>query len=355
MATRRTLLTTFAVGAGVAALGVTATPAFAAVAPRDVAVKPGTTSSNVTSLQYLLSAYGYKTSTDGYYGPVTKTSVTKFQGAKGLVKDGDAGPITMKAMLNSSKVAAKSGWGNGNTVKAVQTQLVKLGYDMLIDGGFGPLTTTDVKKYQAKRKINQTGTVDYTTWTYMFNPPSSSGTGLRKGPAVLVSQSGSGLSTWAYDCGPSAFVCLQLRLGREPGKWTDVAHRGAAINYARRTDLHMYNNTRGTGQISDEVGITSGFHRIGVDRAKSGGFDAALSAVRSGGVSMLGGSLAVAAKWNGRTTSSALHWIALVNYSSTSGKYQVADSSSQYNKLVWVTRSQLSAFAASWGDSVYIK
>lgn len=359
MPTRRTILTSFAAGAGAVALGGTTVQAMAdpasSAAARKVDIKPGTTNSNVVSLQYLLTAYGYKTTADGYYGSVTEASVKKFQGAKDLVKDGGAGPITMKAMLNSGKVAAKEGSSDQDIVKAVQAQLVKSGYEMAVDGDFGPLTTSSVKKYQSKCKLAKAGTVDYTTWTFLFNPPAESGSGLRKGPAVLVAQSGSGLATWAYDCGPSAFVCLELRLDHKPGKWTDVAHRGNAIDYARRTDLRMTNDSRGTGQISDGTGVAAGFQRIGVKQAKTGGFDAALSALKSGGVAMLGGDLAVAAKWNGRSTSSALHWIALIDYKSSTGKFQVADSSSKNNKLVWVTKNQLASFAKAWGDSVCIK
>ncbi|MGH8880899.1 MAG: peptidoglycan-binding domain-containing protein, partial [Stackebrandtia sp.] len=296
MPTRRTILTTFAAGAGIVALGATASQVLAdpaaSASPREVDLKPGGTTTNNAALQFLLTAYGHKTTADGYYGPVTEKSVAKFQGAKGLVKDGWAGPKTMKAMLGSGKVAAKRGWGNGNTVKAAQTLLVKVGYEMAVDGDFGPLTTSSVKKFQSKSKLSDSGTVDHTTWTFMFNPPEKPGSNLRKGPAVLVAQSGSGLSTWAYDCGPAAFVAVQLRLGDKPGKWSDVAHRGDAINHARRTVLKMTNDTRGTGQISDEVGLVSGFKRVGVDSAKTGGLDGALSAVRSGGVSMLGGDLA---------------------------------------------------------------
>src|SRR5690606_16128413 len=128
-------------------------------------------------------------------------------GARGLVKDGWAGPKTMKKMLDSHHVAAEKGWNNSNTARATQTLLVKLGYSMAVDGDFGPLTESSVKKVQKKHKIAQSGTMTYPTWTFMFNPPSGGGGGgLRKGPAVLVSQSGTGLNSWMADCGPSVFV-----------------------------------------------------------------------------------------------------------------------------------------------------
>ncbi|MFG3257444.1 peptidoglycan-binding protein [Streptomyces sp. NPDC048172] len=359
MPTRRTLLRSIAAGAGAVALGVSGSQALAATAAapssREVDLEPGSTSSEVTALQYLLTEYGYKTTADGYYGPVSEKAVAKFQGAHGLVKDGWAGPLTMKKLLDNSKATAKQDSDNRNAVRAAQALLVERGYEMAVDGDFGSLTLSSVKKYQAKCKLKDSGTVDYTTWTFLFSPPRKPGPDPKEGKSVLVAQSGSGLSTWAYDCGPAAFVSVQLRLGRTPGKWTDVDHRGDAIDHARRTVLRMTNDTRGTGQISDEVGVVAGFKRIGVDQARTGGFGDALSTVRAGGVSMLGGDLAVCAKWNGRSTGSTLHWIAVLDYSSKSGKYQVADSSSQHNKLVWVTSGQLKSFASAWGDSVCVK
>ncbi|GAA2100350.1 hypothetical protein GCM10009801_72830 [Streptomyces albiaxialis] len=359
MPTRRTLLRSIAAGAGAAALGIPGAQAFAGTAaapsPREVDLRPGSTGSEVTAMQHLLTEYGHKTSADGYYGPVTEKSVAKFQGAHSLVKDGWAGPLTMKKMLDNGKATAEQGSDNRGAVRAAQTLLVERGYEMAVDGDFGPLTSSSVEKYQSTCKLKASGTVDHTTWTFLFSPPRKPGPGPVDGKAVLVAQSGSGLSTWAYDCGPAAFVSVQLRLGRKPGKWTDVAHRGDAIDYARRTVLRMTDDTRGTGQIGDEVGLVAGFERIGVDRAGTGGFDDALSTVRAGGVSMLGGDLAVCAEWNGRSTGSTLHWIALLDHSAESGEYQVADSSSKHNKLVWVTSGQLAAFARTWGASVCLK
>ena len=359
MPSRRAVLASVAGMAGIAALGIATGPAVAgttvAATARPVAIPPGSTGPNVASLQYLLTAFGYVATADGYYGPVTQDQVRRFQAEYRLVQDGDAGPITMAAMLDSGRVNAARGWTDSDCTRAVQTQLVRHGYEMLVDGDFGPLTETDLTQYQTGCALPGSGVADYVTWTHLFNPPASPGTGYRRGPAVLVSQSGSGLDTWAYDCGPAGFVAMQLRMGRTPGRWTDVTGRGAAIDHARRTDLHMYNDTRGTGQIGDDVGIVAGFERIGVTAATSGGFDAAIAALASGGIAMLGGDLRVAAAWNGRATGSTLHWISILDHRSSDGMYQVADPSSQYNTLVWVTQAQLAAFAASWGASVCLR
>ncbi|HZE40035.1 MAG TPA: peptidoglycan-binding protein [Stackebrandtia sp.] len=358
MPSRRTILTSAAAGAGVIALGAVGAQALAQSAggasPRQVYVDRHSVYSNIMALQYLLNAYGIKAKADGSYGPQTKTAVARFQSAHHLSKDGSAGPATMKTMIGGKNVAAHNGWPNKNTVKAIQQLLYKIGYQVKTDGSFGAATNSSVRHFQSKHKLPITGTVDYATWTFLFNPPAAPGSGVRKGPAVLVSQAGTGLASWAHDCGPAAFVAVELRLGRKPGHWTSVSHRGDAIHYARRTNLHMYNDSQGTSQVKGASGVTAGFHRAGVSQAKTGDFAAATKALRSGGVAMLGGDLKVAAAWNGRGTSSVSHWIALLDYKSSSGKYLVSEPSSSHNKLVWVSGNQLTSFARSWGASVYI-
>lgn len=370
MSTRRTLISAVAVSAAVTMLGsaaATAAPmhsgvstqaaAATAVAPRPLYVSKDSAYSNIVSLQYLLNAYSIKTAVDGSYGPATVAAVKSFQSKHGLGADGSAGPATMKAMVGGSNTAVRQGWSNANTTKAVERQLVKLGYQVAVDGSFSATDATDVKYQQAKYKLPVTGVVDYTTWTYLFNPPAAPGTGVRKGPVVLVAQSGTGLSTWASDCGPSSFVAMELRLGRKPANWTDVAHRAAAISYARKTALRMTNPSKGTSQIGGVAGVTAGFHRIGESRATTASWSTGASAVRSGGVAMFVGSLKVAAAWNGRAVSHDVgHWITVVDYSASKG-YLALDPSSQNNKPVWISGTQLTKFSSSslGSGAVYVK
>lgn len=294
---------------------------------------------------------------DGSYGPATVAAVKSFQSKHGLSPDGSAGPATMKAMVGGSNTAVRAGWPNPNTVKAVERQLVKIGYKVPVDGTFSATDANDVKYQQAKYKLPVTGVVDYTTWTYLFNPPAAPGTGVRKGPVVLVAQSGTGLATWKVDCGPSSFVAMELRLGRKPANWTDVAHRGSAITYARKTALQMSNPSQGTRQIHGVSGVVAGFHRIGESRATGASWTTGAAAVRSGGVAMFVGSLKVAASWNGRTAGDGGHWITIVDYSASKG-YLALDPSSQYNKPVWISGTQLSKFSSNssiGSGAVYVK
>lgn len=63
---------------------------------------PGDVNHFITNLQTDLNSYGdYGLDTDGYYGPLTKAAVKKFQQEKGLDDDGIAGDKTKKALYNA--------------------------------------------------------------------------------------------------------------------------------------------------------------------------------------------------------------------------------------------------------------
>lgn len=69
----------------------------------DHTLRPGTWDSDVYELQGKLKAMGYFdfAVTTGYYGPVTKDAVIKYQRAKGLSVDGIAGPQTFNSIQNN--------------------------------------------------------------------------------------------------------------------------------------------------------------------------------------------------------------------------------------------------------------
>ena len=350
--TRRGLMRGFAALTATAALATTSvsSPAFAATA-REAYFSPTSSASNIRALQYALTANGIATSADGSYGPGTTASVKTFQSRSGLTADGSAGPATTQKLLGGSNMAAKYGWTNTNTNKAVQTLLIANGQSVPLDGSFGPATRSAVETLQSRFGLASTGTVDWITWTYLINPPTTSPTGgLRKGPVTLVSQAGTGLASWAADCGPTSFLMLELRLGLKPYGWSN---RATAISYIRHTVLGMNDNSRGTSQIGAN-GIVSGFKKVGVT-AGHGGVAEGTAAVRAGGVAMQQGKLDVAYSWQGVSKSTGeYHWVALLDYNSANGTYLIGDPSSQYNKLVWVTQSQLTTFGGSYPDSVYV-
>ena len=70
----------------------------------DHTLRPGTWDNDVYELQGKLKAMGYFdfAVTTGYYGPVTKDAVIKYQKAKGLLVDGIAGQQTFNSIQNNS-------------------------------------------------------------------------------------------------------------------------------------------------------------------------------------------------------------------------------------------------------------
>ncbi|WP_425590702.1 3D domain-containing protein [Fictibacillus phosphorivorans] len=69
----------------------------------DHTLRPGTWDNDVYELQGKLKAMGYFdfAVTTGYYGPVTKEAVIKYQKAKGLKVDGIAGQQTFNSIQNN--------------------------------------------------------------------------------------------------------------------------------------------------------------------------------------------------------------------------------------------------------------
>ncbi len=73
----------------------------------DSTLKYGMRSSDVTTLQTKLKSQGYFNSTaTGYFGSLTKSSVVKFQKAKGLSADGIVGKATFAALGKTTAKAA---------------------------------------------------------------------------------------------------------------------------------------------------------------------------------------------------------------------------------------------------------
>jgi peptidoglycan hydrolase-like protein with peptidoglycan-binding domain len=78
----------------------TTTPA---VHPPTTTLTPGVRGAQVRVLQRALAELGYSAGTiDGYYGPATKTAVSKFQRAHQLTADGTVGPATLTALRRAT-------------------------------------------------------------------------------------------------------------------------------------------------------------------------------------------------------------------------------------------------------------
>jgi rare lipoprotein A (peptidoglycan hydrolase) len=64
----------------------------------DRVLKKGTAGNDVKTLQVLLTRRGFEVPSTGYFGPITKRKVKRFQRARSLTADGIVGPMTRRAL-----------------------------------------------------------------------------------------------------------------------------------------------------------------------------------------------------------------------------------------------------------------
>lgn len=148
----------FTAGATAAAGGSTAHAVRAASWPT---VRKGARGETVRTIQYLLTARGFREPVDGIYGKDTTATVKRFQKANKLSQDGSVGPKTWPKLI----VTVKQG-SRGSAVRAVQSQLRnRFGYkSVAVDGVFGKATAAAVKNFQSKKKLKVDGIVGSATW-----------------------------------------------------------------------------------------------------------------------------------------------------------------------------------------------
>lgn len=138
----------------------------------------GTQSTAVRAMQRALKSKGYyKGTVDGKFGQKTRSAVYRYQKAIGLRADGKPGNKTLSALYEgtsaantvdnkkASAVVTKNPktlyYGNtGDTIKNLQRLLRKAGYFKgSVDGKFGDLTLTAVKRFQWAHKLHGDGLV----------------------------------------------------------------------------------------------------------------------------------------------------------------------------------------------------
>lgn len=138
----------------------TAAPSYAATYPT---LRNGSSGTNVTSLQYLLTSRGFSTAADGAFGTGTEDAVRAFQSSRGLGADGIAGPATFGALVSTVRQGS-----TGPAVQALQVQLTKHGHSLAFDGDFGPATDAAVRSFQSANGLEVDGVVGPATWTALL-------------------------------------------------------------------------------------------------------------------------------------------------------------------------------------------
>jgi N-acetyl-anhydromuramyl-L-alanine amidase AmpD len=122
-------------------------------------VQSGNTGERVRTVQYFLQQWGYSVTADGVFGSGTLSAVKSFQSSHGLSADGVVGNASWPALT----ITTQQG-DSGSKVRAVQSQLRESGYNVTVDGAFGPATNTAVRSFQSSKGLGVDGIVGDNTW-----------------------------------------------------------------------------------------------------------------------------------------------------------------------------------------------
>jgi peptidoglycan hydrolase-like protein with peptidoglycan-binding domain len=169
----------------------------------------------VRTAQTLLSRHGYRVPVTGFFGPITRRQVRRFQAARRIRTTGNVGPLTWAALdprpprttvpqttILPTGPSSSGGrpilmYGSrGRWVRTAQDLLCRRGYTVPVTGVFGPITLGQVRRFQAARRIRTTGNVGPLTWAALVgggpSPPNSDPSPTLRpgsqGPAVRTAQ-----------------------------------------------------------------------------------------------------------------------------------------------------------------------
>lgn len=133
------------------------------VAPLSVVLLSGDTGPKVSAVQGLLSAAGYNVASTAKYDSATVAAVKKFQKAKGLTTDGQAGPNTLTALMAPIKQGT-----TGTRVNALKALLGLAGFPTDSGSGFGATTASSLRSFQSSVGLSPSGSTDIKTWSKLF-------------------------------------------------------------------------------------------------------------------------------------------------------------------------------------------
>lgn len=128
----------------------------------------GDVNTAVRDIQDRLSALGFDSSPDprGTFGEHTMEAVLRFQGAKGLDRDGIVGPETWRSLyeagyrIGDRLLFLRRPMLRGEDIAQLQSRLNSLGFDCgKVDGVFGPRTEAAVIDFQHNRCLAEDGKV----------------------------------------------------------------------------------------------------------------------------------------------------------------------------------------------------
>lgn len=122
-------------------------------------LRQGDVGDTVRTAQLLLTHHGFAGAADGNFTASTTRQVEAFQTSVGLADDGVIGPQTWTALA----VTVRRGDRN-DAVRAVQVQAAAHGYELALDGVFGPDTEGAITDFQRQNDLAVDGVAGPETW-----------------------------------------------------------------------------------------------------------------------------------------------------------------------------------------------
>jgi peptidoglycan hydrolase-like protein with peptidoglycan-binding domain len=131
---------------------------------------------NVELWQEQMEDLGYDLTVDGLYGPESESVTRQFQEAQGLAIDGIVGPNTWEASFAAAPpypgyLLDYDGEPNvsyDENVELWQEQMRYLGYDLTVDGLYGPESESIAREFQEDEELAVDGIVGPNTWEASF-------------------------------------------------------------------------------------------------------------------------------------------------------------------------------------------
>ena len=125
---------------------------------------------DIIALQKALIKKGYEIDADGIFGPLTQWAVEKFQAAVRLPITGVADHATQR-ILNARELYLSDPYLIGADVRQVQKLLVRIGYDVPIDGVYCLQTRDAVLSFQRYFNLREDGMVQGETLSQLLFMP----------------------------------------------------------------------------------------------------------------------------------------------------------------------------------------
>jgi peptidoglycan hydrolase-like protein with peptidoglycan-binding domain len=234
-----------AVGAEAEAASAAATVERAVLA--DDILERGDSGAVVRDLQTRLGVLGYAVHVDGAFGPGTEQAVQSLQRDEQVAPTGRVGRTTLLALrlaeasrhdVDITRLFPSVGpgrhlreGGRGLEVETLQRALSRLGHDVVVDGDFGPGTTSALRAFQTGAGVMATGELGPTTLQALDRALD------RVGASVVL----------ALPSGYGPLEQLAQELGRLDGRFTTRTLEGrSALAYALAiggTEVHGRHTT----------------------------------------------------------------------------------------------------------------